>query len=242
MGWGRMGLMETRNRLSKVLAAAGIASRRHAEDLIFQGLVTVNGQCVRIPQTMACPKEDDIRFRGERIMPSVKKIYYILNKPKGTTCSSAKTDGRRLVLDIFPPQDGRLFTVGRLDRDTTGLLIVTNDGHFANSVIHPSANLTKEYVVKTKEEITHEHLTRISKGTFVEDVFVKPKKVVKVRRGTVKITVSEGKKREVRLLAANAGLSVVSLERIRIGGLTLGDIPEGAYREMTPLERAQIFN
>jgi len=148
---------------------------------------------------------------------------------------------KKIVLDIFDGLPYRLFTVGRLDRETSGLLIVTNDGHFANEVIHPSKGLAKEYLIKTEQEITQEHLELISQGALVEGAWVRPKKVQKVRKGTLKIVVTEGKKREVRNLVEKAGLNLLSLSRIRIGGLNLGAIPYGSFREMTDNDKKQLL-
>jgi 23S rRNA pseudouridine2605 synthase len=231
-----------KKRLSKALAAAGIASRRACEDLIFSGEVTVNGQVVLVPQTLVAWETDTINVSGRRVSGEEKKAYYILNKPNGYICSNKRVGTKKIILDLFGPLNKRLFSVGRLDRDTTGLLLVTNDGHFANSVIHPTARIVKEYLVKTVQEIEHEHLVAISKGGYVEGAFVKPVKVTKVRKGTLKICVMEGKKREVRVLVQKAGLEIVSLERIRIGGLTLGDLPLGTFREMSQREKEQIFS
>jgi 23S rRNA pseudouridine2605 synthase len=145
------------------------------------------------------------------------------------------------VIDLFSHLPYRLFTVGRLDRDTTGLLIVTNDGRFAQDIIHPSKGLTKEYLVKTSQEISHEHLFSISKGTMVEGTWIKPAKVAKVRRGTLTVTVREGKKREVRLLVQKAGLTLLSLHRIRVGALVLGNLDIGEFRPLTAQEREQLL-
>jgi 23S rRNA pseudouridine2605 synthase len=235
--------METqKKRLSKALAAAGIASRRAAEELIFSGKVSVNGKTILVPQTLVSWDEDVIMVSGHKVSGEEKKVYYILNKPTGYICSNKRVGTKRIVLDIFEKViDERLFTVGRLDRDTSGLLIVTNDGHFANRVIHPSARISKEYLIKTVQEVGPEHLEAISKGTFLEGGWVKPVRVIKVRKGTIKISVMEGKKREVRILVQNAGLDLVSLERIRIGGLLLGNIPVGTWREMTEKDKQQLL-
>jgi 23S rRNA pseudouridine2605 synthase len=230
-----------KNRLSKVLAAAGIASRRACEELIFDGKVTVNGAIVRIPQTQVDPETDAISVSDIPIEIVKEKVYYLLNKPAGYICTARKSGQSRLVLDLFAEEGHRLFTVGRLDKDTQGLLIVTNDGHFANRVIHPSSNIQKEYLAKTDQEISHEHLVAISNGTLVEGAFVKPLKVEKVRRGTIKIVIGEGKKREVRLLLSAAGLKVQELTRIRLGGLRLGPLPVGSWRPLTESEKKLIF-
>jgi 23S rRNA pseudouridine2605 synthase len=228
-------------RLSKALAAAGVASRRACEELIFDGKVTVNGEVVLLPQTLVSWEKDDISIDGKPLKREQEKVYYILNKPKGYICSSARLGSKKLVVDLFSHLPYRLFTVGRLDRDTTGLLIVTNDGHFAQNIIHPSKGQTKEYLIKTAQEITHEHLVSISKGGLIENTWVKPSNVKKVRRGTLTITVHEGKKREVRLLVQKAGLDITSLHRIRIGALVLGNLEPGEFRPLTDKEKQLLL-
>jgi 23S rRNA pseudouridine2605 synthase len=179
--------------------------------------------------------------RDQPVQQMESKVYYLLNKPVGYICSTRGSGQSKLVLDLFQGEKHRLFTDGRLDKDTEGLLIVTNDGHFANEVIHPSADIQKEYLVKTDQEVTHDHLIAIGNGTLVEGVFVKPIRVQKVRRGTIKVIIGEGKKREVRLLLDAAGLKVTSLIRIRLGGLHLGALPVGAWRPLTEKEKKLIF-
>lgn len=230
----------TKNRLSKFLAAAGIASRRACEEIIFAGRVAVNGVITLIPQTPVDQK-DKITLDGKNIYLEDKKVYYMVNKPVNYVCTSKKIGSTKIVLELFEGTPFRLFTIGRLDKDTQGLLLVTNDGHFANEVIHPSADIQKEYLAKTDQEITAEHLEAISKGTLVEGTFVKPLKVSKVRRGTLKIIIGEGKKREVRLILDAAGLQIKELTRIRIGSLQLGTLPTGAWRELTDREKELIF-
>jgi len=232
----------SKQRLSKVLAAAGVASRRACEELIFDGQVKVNGAIVKVPQTQVDLKEDRILVRDQPVQQTESKVYYMLNKPVGYICSTRGSGQSKLVLDLFQGEGHRLFTVGRLDKDTSGLLIVTNDGHFANQVIHPSADIQKEYLVKTDQEVTHDHLIAIGHGTLVEGVFVKPIRVQKVRRGTIKIVIGEGKKREVRLLLDAAGLKVEALIRIRVGSLTLGELPVGSWRPLTAKEKELLFS
>lgn len=226
-------------RLSKVLAACGVAARRKCEELIFAGKVFVNGEKVVIPQTLVNLEKDQITVDGKSVSLQEKKVYYMLNKPYGLLCTSKEAAGEESVLSLFD-ENLRLFTAGRLDKDTTGLLIVTNDGHFANSLIHPSKNISKEYLAKTDKEITDEHLKALCSGGLVEGVWVKPISVSKVRRGTLKMAVSEGKKREVRTLLEYVGLKVLELKRIRIGPLVLGALPEGAYRPLTQAELKEL--
>lgn len=230
-----------KNRLSKILASCGIASRRACEELIFAGRVKVNDEIVKVPQTLVDLEKDRIEVDGKPIQQEEAKVYYLLNKPKGYICTSKRSEKTKTVLDLFEGESNRLFTVGRLDKDTEGLLLVTNDGHFANRVIHPSSNVVKEYLAKTNQEITHEHLTAISNGALVEGIFVKPIKLEKVRRGSLKVTIGEGKKREVRILLENAGLIVKELKRIRLGNLHLGALPVGCWRALTEREKKAIF-
>lgn len=221
-------------RLSKKLAAAGIASRRKCEEIIFNGRVTVNNKVIIKPEHHVSDR-DVICVDGERIRKQ-NKVYYMLNKPRGYICSAAS---KKSVLTLMPPKQ-RLFTVGRLDKDTEGLIIITNDGDFAHKVIHPSSNIHKEYLVKVDREVFFEHLEKINEGTFVEGAFVKPVKITKIRRGTMKIVVSEGRKHEVRQLVEAAGLEVKELKRIRIGGLQLGSLPTGSWRNLTNNEISML--
>lgn len=228
-------------RLSKALAAAGIASRRACEELIFNGHVKVNGQVVKIPQTLVNWNSDKISVDESPVQEEQKKVYYMLNKPAGYLCTNTRPGKKSIVFDLFPAEENRLFTIGRLDRDTEGLLLVTNDGQFANDVIHPSSSIIKEYIVKTLQEITAEHLETLSQGARIDDRWVRPASVSKVRKGTFKICVKEGRKHEVRIIAERAGLRVVELRRVRIGGLVLGKLAVGEYRELTAKDKEQLF-
>lgn len=230
-----------KKRLSKALAAAGIASRRAAEELIFGGRVQVNGETILLPQHHIDWESDRITVDGQGVKAEQKKIYYMLNKPLGFICTSVRPGKKAIVLDLFPNTE-RLFTVGRLDRETTGLLLVTNDGHFANKVIHPSSNIIKEYIVKTMQEITPEHLETLAQGARVDEKWIRPVSVHKVRKGTFKICVKEGKKHEVRIIAERAGLKVTELTRVRIGSLVLGTLPLGQFRVLTDKDKELIFS
>lgn len=232
--------MSNEKRLSKAMAAAGIASRRACEKLIFSGRVKVNGKTALLPQTMVDWERDEIVVDGKSVEGEEIKKYYVLNKPCGYICSNKQGNSTKIVSNLFKEEGNRLFTVGRLDKDTSGLIIVTNDGHFANEVIHPSNGVEKEYLAKTNKEITAEHLKLISGGAIVEGSFVKPKGVSKVRKGTLKVVVTDGKKHEVRILLENAGLEVKELSRIRIGGLHLGSLPRGQWREMSDQEQELV--
>ena len=230
-----------KKRLSKTLAAAGVASRRAAEEIIQSGRVKVNGKICLVPQEMVDISQDDIRVDGKKVDQEEAKKYYILHKPRGLVCTANPKFAPKRVLDLFKDEGLRLFTVGRLDKETSGLIIITNDGHFANRIIHPSSEVIKEYLVKVDKEILHDHLVQLSEGIVIDGVRVKPKKVTKVRKATMKIAVGEGKNREVRSLCEACNLEVKELVRIRIGNLHLHHLPYGEYREMTEKEKELPF-
>lgn len=224
-------------RLSKTLAAAGIASRRACEELIFNGKVKVNGKRVLLPQTLVNLEADRIEVNGKAVGREEKKLYFLLNKPTGVICTNQeKQGGAKRVIDFFAHLPYRLFTAGRLDVDTSGLIVVTNDGAFANRLAHPSFEVTKEYLAKVDQEITHEHLQALSEGVRIEGSLVRPVFVKKIRKGTIKIVVGDGKKHEVRTLLAHAGLTVRELTRLRIGPFLLGNLASGSYRELSAQE------
>lgn len=237
-------------RLSKVLAAAGVASRRSCEELIFGGKVTVNGSVCTSPQTRVDILKDSIYVNGNRLSKKMPpKLYFALNKPKGYICSSGEES--KSVISLF---DGlwktwnktnpgvpkpRLFTVGRLDVATIGLIIVTNDGDFAQSLAHPSSELSKEYIATIEGGVHRRHLIAISEGTQVEGVHCVPDSVELLPtqpdapRARLRIVVHEGRNHEVRELVKNAGLQLYSLKRVRIGGFRLpSDLGLGKYVDL----------
>jgi 23S rRNA pseudouridine2605 synthase len=228
-----------KQRLSKVMAAAGVASRRACEELIFAGHVQVNGKKADLPQTMVDPEEDTIKVKGKTIKKVPKKVYYALHKPVGYTCTNSPQVKKRAV-DLIET-DLRLFTIGRLDKETSGIILLTNDGHFAHRVMHPSGGVKKEYIAKVNREITDEHLKRLSRGCHVEGVLVRPVGVKKVRRATIRIVVQEGRHHEVRELLKAVGLVTIELKRVRIGGLSLGKLPSGSWKLLEPSEVERLF-
>lgn len=227
-------------RLSKILAQRGISSRRGAEKIIEKGRVKVNDVMIDKPQFMVDENKDSIKLDNSPLPEKEKNVYFILNKPKGYLCTNNEPNKKK-VIDLFKDLNMRLFTVGRLDKDTTGLLIVTNDGLFSNKVIHPSSNIEKEYLVKVGDDISHEDLINISRGIEIDKKLVVPTFVKKVRKGTLKLGVKEGRKHEVKLLVGKTGKMVKELKRIRIGPLVLGKLPEGAYRKMSKKEIDLFF-
>ncbi|CAJ1976725.1 unnamed protein product [Sphenostylis stenocarpa] len=240
-------------RLSKVLAASGVASRRSCEELIFEGKVTVNGSVCNTPQTRVDPAKDVIYVNGNRLPKrQPQKVYLALNKPKGYICSSGENESKSVtsLFDDYLKTWGkkhpgvptpRLFTVGRLDVATTGLIIVTNDGDFAQKLSHPSSNLSKEYIATVDGLVYKRHLIAISEGTTIEGVHCVPDGVellprqADMQRARIRIVVHEGRKHEVRELVKSAGLEIHSLKRVRIGGFRLPpDLGLGKYIELNP--------
>lgn len=229
-----------KNRLSKILSQAGFASRRKCEELIFSGRVQVNGEVVTKPQHLTDPLKDQVFVDGKKMKGLEPKVYYLINKPRGYVCSNEERYTYR-VIDLFPKKH-RLFTVGRLDKESCGLLIVTNDGSLSHQVMHPSFEVQKEYLVKTNFEVSVEDLEIMRLGITIDTAFVKPLKVQKVRKNTVKITLKEGKKHEVRKLVGQTGLEVKELTRIRIGNLHLGNLEPGQFKQVSLNELESVFN
>ena len=224
-------------RLSKRLATAGVASRRACEKIIQDGRVAVNGETVLIPQT-GVTDSDVILVDGKPLLSRAGLVYYVLHKPSGMLCSHVRRPGEQLIYDLFPQNSGlRLFSVGRLDKETTGLLLVTNDGHFAQRIIHPSAGLSKDYVATLWGDVASAQLVALQAGMELEGSWVRPLFVKRKAPREIHVVIAEGKKREVRLLLAHVGLEVLHLSRVRLGGLHLGALPMGQWRLLTEEER-----
>lgn len=226
-------------RLNKLLQEQGLASRRRADAWILEGRVQVNGQVVRKLGTCVDTKNDQVKVDSRSLSSSSakQKQIFLFHKPTGCLCSNVRKSQEKLVIDFFPKSLGRLFTVGRLDKDSTGLLLVTNDGDFSNQVIHPTKNLCKEYLVKVHRPLQENHLHKIRKGVFIDKKLYVPYKVQRRGKRVVSITVKEGKKHLVRKMVARADLFVLSLKRIRIGDVKIGQTKEGFYRRLTVREQ-----
>jgi pseudouridine synthase len=223
-------------RLQRLLARAGYGSRRSCEDLIVQGRVTLNGTVATLGDR-ADPLEDEVRVDGLEVNldPNVK--YYAFHKPAGVVTTMRDPQGRPDI-SAFVPEDGpRIFPVGRLDRDTEGLLLLTNDGDLANALTHPRFGVEKEYLAEVEGVPTPKHIGQLRRGVELEDGHVRAKSArVAGRsgdRGAVRLVMTEGRKREVRRLLAAVGLPVTRLVRVRVGAVRLGGLPPGERRELT---------
>ena len=232
-------------RLQKILAAAGLGSRRACETLIEQGRVTVDGEIVTELGTKADPDTQEIACDGERVRP-VRKMYYLINKPAGVVCTNDDERGRPRVIDLLPCRDQRLFTVGRLDANTEGLLIVTNDGAFAQKVAHPRFGITKVYRARVQGHFTGEASRQLEEGVWVAGhrcaaVSVRIAKRKRVE-SVVEVTMQEGRKREVRRMLNKVGHRVMHLERIRIGNISDRTLRLGKHRKLTREEVEGLLN
>lgn len=228
-------------RLQKILAGAGIASRRQSEKLIAEGRVSVNGQIITRPGTKADPSKDHIRMDGKRIGGEKRKVYVLLYKPKGYMTTLNDPEKRPTVMDLVAGVKTPLFPVGRLDYDTEGLIIMTNDGELANGLMHPSNQVEKIYHAKVKGIISTEKLKRLSAGGIsLPTGKTAPCHVHPIRHTDlnqwVELVLHEGKTREVRKILERVGHPVVKLKRVAYSFLKIGDQPLGSYRYLSDSE------
>ncbi|HET7093425.1 MAG TPA: pseudouridine synthase [Thermomicrobiales bacterium] len=235
--------METTERLQRVLAARGIGSRRKAEDLIREGRVQVDGQVVTELGVRVDPIAARIAVDGRPLRPQ-RQRYLLLNKPSGYITTTSDERGRRTVLDLVSVSE-RVYPVGRLDRDTDGLLLLTNDGDVANRVMHPRYGLAKEYNILTKGRPPDWLMERVRRGLTIDGKRVTPQEfriLRETRDGVVlTMTIHEGMNRIVRRLMDEAGIPVVRLRRVRIGPLSLAGIPVGGSRDLTAGELGSLL-
>lgn len=230
--------MEGSQRLQKVLAHCGVGSRRECEEIIEQGRVEVNGAVVTKLGTKIDPDADEIKVDGERVKPE-ERVYYLVHKPKGYICTNSDERGRPRVVDLIRDHR-RIYTVGRLDEESEGLILLTNDGELANIVCHPRYQLDKTYRLTVRGEVTPEQIERIESGVWLSEGKTGPSSVRNVdRRGQrtmVTVTLWEGRNRELRRIFAKVGLRVTHLARTAIGPLRLRGLEPGAYRRLGPQE------
>jgi 23S rRNA pseudouridine2605 synthase len=222
--------MPPSERLQKILARAGLGSRRTCEDLIASGAVTINGREATLGDK-ADPEVDHIEVDGVRIGVQPGLIYYLLNKPAGVVTTAADTHGRPTVTELVP-DDPRVFAVGRLDQDTEGLLLLTNDGDLAQRLAHPSFGIEKEYLAEVEGVLSRADLRRLREGIELEDGITAPTKVALVEPTVVRLTLHEGRKRQVRRMCEAVGHPVVRLVRTRIGPLADRSMAPGEWREL----------
>lgn len=233
-------------RLQKVIAQAGVASRRKAEELITEGKVKVNGKVVTELGTKVSDK-DQIEVENNIIEKEIKE-YYLLNKPRGVVTTTQDDKNRKTVVDLIPT-NARIYPVGRLDYDTTGALLLTNDGDFANILMHPKHEVTKVYIAKIKGLIKGEQINKLKDGVEIEPGVVVKGERVKLKKtdsksntSMVQITITEGKNHQVKKMFEAVGFEVVKLKREKIAFFDLKDLQSGEYRKLTPKEVSKVFS
>lgn len=232
-------------RINRFLASAGLASRRAAEELIEAGRVTVNGEVVTELGTRVDPANDDVRVDDQKLKKE-PPVYILFNKPKGVVCTNARQEQRPRVVDHLPDVRGRVYTVGRLDAESEGLILVTNDGEFAQRIAHPRYELAKTYAVLIRGKIDDSELQKARGGVWLAEGKTSGARILVERRGRdrtyLKVSLKEGRNREIRRIFARLGYPVLSLKRVRIGQLTLHGLGAGRYRFLRPEEVSALVD
>lgn len=229
-------------RLQKIMANAGVASRRKCEQLILDGKVEVNGEVVTALGVKADPATDIITVNGKAITANANKVYAAFHKPKGVITSMSDPEGRKTVLDFIKGIGGRVYPVGRLDYDTEGLLLLTNDGDLANMLMHPRHHVAKTYHATVKGIPHGDLLEKLRAGIQLEDGMTQPAEVeyhdvdMERQSATISITIYEGRNRQVRRMFEAIGHPVVKLKRVQFGNIFLQGIPRGKFRHLTKSE------
>ena len=221
-------------RLQKFLSTAGVCSRRRAEDLIRDGRVRVNGKVVVELGAKADPQADRVSVDGEAVQPAQRMIYIALNKPRGYVCS-CRHPGKKIVLDLVDVPE-RVYPVGRLDKESTGLLLLTNDGRLHQKLSHPSFDHDKEYEVVVERPISDGALRRMAEGMPILNTRTRPASVQRIGERRFRIVLKEGRNRQIRRMVSRVGNEVVELKRLRVSHIRLGRLPEGRWRYLTEPE------
>jgi 23S rRNA pseudouridine2605 synthase len=221
-------------KLQKVLARAGVASRRAVEELIAEGRVRVNGEVARLGARVDADR-DVIEVDGALVSTAAGLVHYLLNKPAGVISTAEDTHGRRTVVDLVPPEP-RVFPVGRLDADTEGLLLLTNDGDLTHRLTHPSFGVEKEYLASVEGDPAPKAVRALREGVDLDDGRTAPAKVARVAPGVLRITIHEGRNRQVRRMCEAVGHPVVRLVRTRIGPIADRRLKPGEWRPLTAKE------
>jgi len=230
--------MEETERLNKYLANLGICSRRNVENFLKENNVTVNGKRVIEPGIRINPASDTILLNGNKINKP-KFVYYLLNKPKGIVSTTSDEFGRKNVISLIHINE-RIYPVGRLDKDTSGLLILTNDGELTNHLIHPRYHVDKVYRLKINGQASEAQLKALRNGVFLDDGITSPAKAsilkIKGRASELKMIIHEGRNRQIRRMCETVGIHLLELQRTKFGPISLGELKEGEYRALTEKE------
>ena len=229
-------------RLQVFMAHCGVASRRASEQIILEGRVTVNGQIVKELGTKVS-ENDEVSVDGKKILPEENKRYVLLNKPAGFVCSLSDEKDRKVAADLLKEKySERLYNVGRLDMYSKGMVIFTNDGDFAKTLSHPSAEIEKEYIVETSQNVPEDFPEKFEKGIRIDNTFYKCRKCQILKPRKLKIILIEGKNREIRNVLESEGMGTKSLVRVRIGNVLLNELKPGESRDLTQDEVQGLLN
>ncbi len=231
-------------RLQKFLAESGVASRRKSEELIEQGKVKVNGRLAMIGDKVD-PKKDTITVSGKKIVKTKTFTYVVLHKPRGFITTMNDEMDRKCVAELIKDVPGRVYPVGRLDRDSEGMLLFTNDGAFANAMTHPTKHVPKTYRVTVRPSISEDQITALTQGVIIDDRKTAPAEVRVVTkeegRVVLEIILYEGRNRQIRKMCEEVGLEVARLKRTAIGSIKLGMLKQGAWRNLTEDEVRKLM-
>lgn len=228
-------------RLNKFLSLAGVASRRKSDDLISAGKVFLNGKRVTEMGVQVDPKKDEVKYNGKKVVVNSEKKYVAMNKPVGFTCTKEDRHAEKKVYELLSKEMQNLKYAGRLDRDTAGLLIFSDDGEFIQALTHPSKKIEKEYEVVSNKELRENEKKLLERGVVIEGKKTVPAKVIEVGEKIFRIIIQEGRNRQVRKMCSKVGHKVLELKRVRIGEVNLGDLEKGKTRLLTKQEINSIL-
>ena len=237
-------MTDGRVRLQKFLAESGVASRRKSEELISQGKVKINGAVAQLGDKIN-PKKDTVTVNGKKIVKQKNHTYIMLHKPRGFITTMNDEMDRKCVAQLIKDVPGRVYPVGRLDRDSEGMLLFTNDGEFANAMTHPTRHVPKTYRVTVRPSVNEEQITKLTTGIMIDDRMTAPCEVRIVTREegrvVLEIILHEGRNRQIRKMCEEVGLEVARLKRTAIGSIKLGMLKQGDYRELTEDEVRKLM-
>ena len=238
-------MKDNRIRLQKYMSENGIASRRKSEEMIVAGKVKVNGRVASLGDKVD-PIRDKIVVSGKRVVRTKTKMYIMLHKPRGFVTTMSDELGRKCVSELVEDAGVRLFPVGRLDRNSEGLLLMTNDGAFSNMLTHPSRHVSKVYRVTVREKVTEDQLVKLTEGIMLDGTKTLPCDVHIIdkdeNRTVLNIVLYEGRNRQIRRMCEAVGLTVIRLKRTEIAGVRLGMLPQGKWRELNEKEMQHLTN
>ncbi len=238
-------MKDNRIRLQKYMSENGIASRRKSEEMIEAGKVKVNGRVATLGDKVD-PIRDKIVVSGKRVVRNKTKMYVMLHKPRGFVTTMSDELGRKCVSELVEDAGVRLFPVGRLDRNSEGLLLMTNDGAFSNMLTHPSRHVSKVYRVTVREKVTEEQLSKLTEGIMLDGTKTLPCDIHIIDKGenrtVLNIVLYEGRNRQIRRMCEAVGLTVIRLKRTEIAGVRLGMLPQGKWRELNEKEMQHLTN